>query len=286
MNIILPTPAEMPARLFDLMVQRFQHELVSGFAHNDAALNSWFTEKLEGRNILRASFSFDYDMAVEGEHLPRVMDILLQTVRRAGWYAEVHNATLDVCEIDFAELNEPVEEVEEDEHEDPGFMLHLDNDGQVETESPNIPDADENEDDEVVVLVDAADRELEFEDEDDETETEEDEFETDETELEPVATETRLLVLAIDKFGEAVASGVAVGEWTDIVEMDATTVVLELMRDGKELEIEVAAKFDETSEFHDVVYHVTPPNKSTLHFASLSALMAYLKEAYGDANKP
>lgn len=293
MNIKLPTPGEMPTRLYDLMVQRFQLELVQGFTATDTALNSWFTEKLEGRNILRASFTFDYDIAVEGEHLPKVMELMLQTVRSAGWFAEVHSATLDVCEIAFSELGED-EDDSEDEDLDPedldpeldaGVILSLDNNGNVEDDK-ELSDTDDEDDDSEVGIRDGSEIELEFEDEEeseDDDEDASDDSEEDDSESEPAPTGTRVLVDAITAFGDAVNENVI--DWTDIVELDATTVVLELSRNGEELEIEVAAKFDEASGSQDVVYHVTPLNKTTLHFASLSALMAYLKEVYGDANK-
>lgn len=298
MNINLPTPSEMPTRLFDLMVQRFQLELVNGFTSTDTALNSWFTEKVEGRTVLRASFTFDYDIAVEGEHLPKVMELMLQTVRRAGWFAEVHSATLDVCEIEFAELGEDDSEPEDDEelddedldsNRDAGIMLSLDRHGDVET-TPELSDELGDDDPETIGFRDDSEAELEFEDEED-SEEDEDESEDDsddsddeeESEPEPAPTGTRVLVDAITAFSDAIGEGAI--DWTDVVELDATTVVLELMRDGKELEIEVAAKFDEASDVPGVVYHVTPLEKPTLHFASLSALMAYLKEVYGDASK-
>lgn len=293
MNIKLPTPSEMPTRLFDLMVQRFQMELFNGFSAPDTALNSWFTEKLEGRTVLRASFTFDYDIAVEGEHLPKVMELMLQTVRGAGWFAEVHNATLDVCEIAFTELSddEPDEEDERDPDDfdpdqDAGVMLSLDNDGEIEGSQKDDDDSEDDEP-ETIRFRDDSETELEFEDEDDSEDEDDEEDSTDSdddevSEPNPTPTGTRPLVEAISAFGDAIGAGAI--DWTDIVELDATTVVLELMRDGKELEIEVAAKFDEASA-QDVVFHVTPSEKPTLHFASLSALMAYLKEVYGDATK-
>jgi hypothetical protein len=298
MNIKLPTPSEMPTRLFDLMVQRFQMELFNGFSAPDTALNSWFTEKLDGRTVLRASFTFDYDIAVEGEHLPKVMELMLQTVRGAGWFAEVHSATLDVCEIDFSELGDSEDEEDDEDERDPddfdpahdaGVMLSLDRHGEVEPPAEHSANVDaDDEDDSETQFRDDSETELEFEDEDDseDDDAEDDSVDSDDDEVsepKPAPTGTRILVEAISEFGDAISAGAI--DWTDIVELDATTVVLELMRDGKELEIEVAAKFDEASETQDVVFHVTPSEKPTLHFASLSALMAYLKEVYGDATK-
>lgn len=291
MNIILPTPAEMPARLYDLMVHRFQHELVCLFTDTDTALNAWFTERLEGRTVLRANIAFDYDMAVEGEHLPKVMELMVETVRRSGWYVESRNATLDICEIAFSELVEQPDEDEGelDDSEDPGMVLRMDNEGTAieNDETGNGPDVDDEDDEEQVQINDDSEVELEFEDDDeDEEEENDDDSDEDEDESEP-ESETREdnpLVAAISKFGDAIADGPV--EWVDIVELDGTTVVLELLRDGNELEIEVAAKYDEAPNETGVVYHVTPPNKTTLQFVSLNALIAYLTEAYGNASKP
>lgn len=289
MNIILPTPAEMPARLYDLMVHRFQHELVCLFTNTDTALNAWFNEKLEGRTVLRATITFDYDMAVEGEHLPKVMDLMVATVRRAGWFVEQRNASLDLCEIAFSELTEQPDEDDgdADESEDAGMILRMDSEGTaIEPDETGAgPDVDDEDDEGQVQINDDSETELEFEDDDDEDEIEDDEDEaSDDDESEPEAPEENPLVAAITKFGDAIADGPI--EWVDIVELDGTTVVLELLRDGNELEIEVAAKYDAAPNATGVVYHVTPPNKTTLQFVSLNALIAYLTEAYGDASKP
>lgn len=312
MNIKLPTPGEMPARLFDLMVKRFQAELVEGFTSVDAALNSWILDEHEGANFLRATFNFDYDVNVEGEYLEQVMAQMAATVRAAGWFAQVDKGSLEISAIDFAELGDREEDDEDDSEEesddeidgdDEGRNLDHDDDSERDPIDPDLiavaengdlhahrvdehdgnPDVDEEPDGDSVAVPDDSERELEFEDDDDEDDSEDDDLpddlDDDEQSDDPIST-------TLNSFERLLRnSGL---RFEHIEETDDDTLEIEMGVAGSVTEISVKVEPDANASDPDACIlwlTVITSDEPSKKFVSVHSLIAYLQEVYGDANK-
>jgi hypothetical protein len=299
MNIKLPTPGEMPARLYDLMVQRFQSELVAGFTSTDTALNSWILDEHEGVNFLRASFSFDYDVSVEGEYLEQVMAQMAATVRAAGWFAQVDKGSLEISAIDFAELGDRDEDEDEDDADDSEEESDDDEDESDDSDpsahvsvDPDLiavddqgalhgpredhdgsPDVDGEPDGDSIPLPDDSERELEFEDEED------DESEEDESSDDPISETLNRLERALRN------SGLRLGQ---IEELDDDSLEIEMGAPGSVTEISVKVEPDANASDPDACIlwlTVITSDDPSKKFVSVHSLIAYLQEVYGDANK-